>query len=228
MDTYFYTVLVFGLTGSSFNSEEKMRDEGVYNGPTNSAEEEEEVASTGERSEFVLPMEMDPQLIKALAQGQLQLKQVDVLVDDNGKNDTLSASASSVETVSVLPNQNQTFVVEVPKIPGTINSTSVSGVNVSATNPAFSVVPDFEKLEQVATTSTTPEPPTTPFVPETLPEGTIRFDKPFFWYLYDEEMGPIYYGTVHSLATYQKEYGIESEEDLWLYDAYKTLLWNCP
>lgn len=205
------------------NSEQKMREEGVYTGPTGPADEEEQGQGEGERSEFVLPMDMDPQLIKALVEGEVQLKKVDVVVADDGKNDTISAAASSVEQISVLPDtmqQNQTV-----EIPSTENSTIQAQTNES--NAQFMGLPDLEKI-QTDLLVTTPIAPTTPFVPEPLPPNTVRFDRPFFWYLYDEEMGPLYYGTVHSLATYQKEYGIETDEDLWLYDAYKTLLWNCP
>jgi len=56
----------------------------------------------------------------------------------------------------------------------------------------------------------------------------LAFDKPFIWYVHDDKLGFLQFGSVNSLATYRKEYGIEDEEDAWLFDAYKTLLWNCP
>jgi len=211
-------------TGSSLNSEEKMHADGQYHAsPLIEEDDEEELnpeaANSQERGELILPVELDPKLIRALAEGEMEIKKVDVMVaDDKGGNDTLSVAASSpVETLS-LPPQNMS-------LPAMLGYPSVNG-SVAKDNDFAALFPGVEELQLDVTT--TPPPPTTPFVPEPLPENTIRFDRPFFWYLFDEEMGPLYYGTIHSLATYQREYGIETDEDLWLYDAYKTLLWNCP
>jgi hypothetical protein len=170
-------------------------------------------------SEFILPVEMDPKLAAAIASGAVEVEKVDVLVADN--NDTITAaSTSSVEQVAA----------PVVVTPSAGNATA-AGQNETVLASVLDAIPvqgpaDIEDALDLVTTI--PPPTTTAFVPESLPEGTLRFDRPFFWFLHDEDMGPLYYGTIHSIATYQKEYGIESDEDLWLYDAYKTLLWNCP
>lgn len=201
------------MTGSSLNSEEKMRE--FQGGPPPSSYESEVTPTSGEKvadgSEFVLPVEMDETLAKALADGSLQVEKVDVIVADKDNNDTITAaSTSSIEEVVAAPSD-------------------IVNVNISSLSYP-QVIPTAEARIGEAAETTAPSSTTTipPFVTEPLDENTIRFDKPFFWYLYDEEMGPLYYGTVNSIATYQKEYGIETDEDLWLYDAYKTLLWNCP
>jgi len=192
------------------------------------ADESATGSSSAAGSEFILPVEMEPKLAASIASGAVQVEQVDVIVADNNDNDTTSAAASTNSEVVVPPPgngtialaQNETSSSSAPAVqPPAPSADIVSAIPVQGPS-------DIEAaLESV---STLPPPTTTPFVPEVLPEGTIRFDRPFFWFLNDEDMGPLYYGTIHSIATYQKEYGIESDEDLWLYDAYKTLLWNCP
>jgi hypothetical protein len=183
-----------------------MREEQYYNTPSDE-EDKTEGGQSSEGSEFVLPVEMDQKLMKALAEGDVQIKKVEVEISDQGKNDTLSMSASSVEQVFVPAPQNTAGY------PTIVNSTSATATAPKINgSELFTVFPTIDQIKLDVVTTTVKPLTTTPIIvqeAETLGENTVRFDRPFFWYLYDEKMGPLYYGAIHSLATYQKEYGIE-------------------
>jgi len=59
-----------------------------------------------------------------------------------------------------------------------------------------------------------------------MPASTVRYDKPFYWYLEDEEVGPIFYGVVYSISTSDNDL-FEDEEWGWLGSLVKTILWTC-
>ncbi len=56
------------------------------------------------------------------------------------------------------------------------------------------------------------------------PVETIRFDKPFYWYLQDEVLGPVYVGIVNSFKTYKDQ--VASIED-GFDDMFKYQFWSC-
>lgn len=56
------------------------------------------------------------------------------------------------------------------------------------------------------------------------PVETIRFDKPFYWYLQDEVLGPVYVGIVNSFKTYKEQ--VASIED-GFDDMFKYQFWSC-
>jgi len=53
---------------------------------------------------------------------------------------------------------------------------------------------------------------------------TIRFDKPFYWYLQDEVLGPVFIGAVNSFKTYRQQ---SAAVDELFDDMYKYQFWSC-
>lgn len=158
-------------------------------------------------------MVLDERLAKSLEEGKVDIKGVDLTLEDPKTNETFTAQGSLMD--------------EPPSSDG-IADEVVTSISSEASEPVAAASSTTAVVSTIEGEATANIPSTSTIAPEPLTMDTIIFDQPFFWYLYDKEMGPLYYGTVHSLATYKKEYGLETDEDFWLFDAYKTLLWNCP
>lgn len=62
------------------------------------------------------------------------------------------------------------------------------------------------------------------FIQDEGPIETIRFDKPFYFYLQDEVLGPVYVGIVNSFKTYKDQ--VSSIED-GFDDMFKYQFWSC-
>ncbi|CAL8110111.1 unnamed protein product [Orchesella dallaii] len=216
---------VASATGSSVNSEDKLKEDHPPDydyGPAPPVDHDHSAVDAplaqiatitgtdGENAEVIVPVVLNGELAKELEEGQMEIKGADLTIEDPKTNETITAQGS---ILSELPSTDEASVTGIPPAEG--NTEVGAGL---VTEPSTTTI----KIEGIA------DLPTSTVAPEPVDKDTIRFSQPFFWYLYDKELGPLYYGTVHSLATYRKEYGLETDEDFWLFDAYKTLLWNCP
>lgn len=221
-----HAVFFIYIKGTSVNSEEKLKDDHSPDydygpapppdgGPIDApfAQLATLAGINDETAEVVVPVVLDERLAKSLEEGKVDIKGVDLTIEDPKTNETFTAQGSIMDE----PPSSDSLAEEVAT---TVKSEDADPIAAaSSTTVAVSTSPGEANTNLPSTSTIAPEP---------LMMDTIRFDQPFFWYLYDKEMGPLYYGTVHSLATYKKEYGLETDEDFWLFDAYKTLLWNCP
>ncbi|ODN03973.1 hypothetical protein Ocin01_02729 [Orchesella cincta] len=220
---------VASATGSSVNSEERLKDDHPPDydyGPAPPVDHDHSAVDAplgqiatitgmdGQNAEVVVPVVLDDELARTLEEGNMEIKGVDLTIEDPKTNETITAQGS---LLSAPPSTDDIAVTAVPPAEDVTEVEAEAGITESSSIPTTTI-----KIEAKANL------PTSTVAPEVVDKDTIQFSQPFFWYLYDKELGPLYYGTVHSLATYRKEYGLETDEDFWLFDAYKTLLWNCP
>lgn len=221
---------LFLYKGTSVNSEERLKEDhtpdydyapGVLadNGPIDSPLAQlAALAGEEETAEVVVPVVLDEQLAKSLEEGRMDIKGVDLTIEDPKTNETFTAQGSLLDEPPSSDDIAETATASALSSSETKSEGEDPLVVAASTQAEVSTI----KVEAVA------ELPTSTVAPEPVEKDTIQFSQPFFWYLFDKELGPLYYGTINSLATYKKEYGLETDEDFWLFDAYKTLLWNCP
>ncbi|CAG7786813.1 unnamed protein product [Allacma fusca] len=58
---------------------------------------------------------------------------------------------------------------------------------------------------------------------------TVSFNRPFFFYIEDPTLGPIFYGSIESLEKYRKHENDVPEKGFeWQEEALKYLFWSCP
>lgn len=145
-----------------------------------------------------MPVVLDDSLAVSLAEGRMKINGVDLTIEDPKTNETITAQSSNLD--DVLPTSDE--------IPATSIS-SLGNSTVEATSPSA----DQAESRSDDLPVILMDNPVTPS-DELAKKGIVQFNQPFFWYLYDGQIGTaLYYGTVNSLATYKKEYGLETDED---------------